>query len=77
MSDEELLSTFDEDIGHCKDHELIVPEFEAALKKLLDQIAPEKEITIMERHRQPWYNDYIKQQKTVVKNQDRNGLNTD
>ena len=24
----------------------------------------------MERHRQPWYNEYIKQQKTVVKNQE-------
>ena len=32
VSDEELLSTFDADIGHCKDLELIVPEFEAALK---------------------------------------------
>ena len=35
VSDEELLSTFDADIGHCKDLELIVPEFEAALKKNL------------------------------------------
>ena len=32
VSDEELLSTFDADIGHCKDLELIVPEFETALK---------------------------------------------
>ena len=71
VSDDELLSTFDADIGHCNNLELIVPEFEAALKKLLDQIAPEKEITIKERHGQPWNNDYIKQQKTIVKNQEQ------
>ena len=70
VSDEELLSAFDANIVHCTDLESIVPEFETALKKLLDQIAPEKEITIMERCRQSWYNDYIKQQKTVVKNQE-------
>ena len=32
VSNEELLSTFDADIGHCEDLELIVLQFEAALK---------------------------------------------
>ena len=32
VSDEELLSTFDADIRHCKDLELIVLQFEVALK---------------------------------------------
>ena len=34
VSDEELLSTFDADIGHCNNLEFIVPEFEVALKNL-------------------------------------------
>ena len=42
VSDEELLSTFDTNIGHCKDLESMVPEFETALKKTFRSDCPRK-----------------------------------
>ena len=47
---------------------------ETELSRILDQLAPEKEITVTERKLNPWYNDFIREQKRVVRSCERRWL---
>ena len=46
------------------------------LHKALDATAPVKTIKFTNRPKQPWFNKFIREQKNVVKNHERNGEST-
>ena len=48
------------------DQDSIISEFETKLKQTLDKHAPEVTKKIMERKRQPWYDDSIKNLKRYM-----------
>ena len=46
--------------------------FEEELLKALNQLAPLKTIKCTDRQKHPWHNKFIKEQKRVVKNREKN-----
>ena len=41
------------------------------LQRVMDMLAPTKEVTMITHNRQPWYDEYVKAQHKIVRNHER------
>ena len=54
-----------------EDLDELITNLDTELKRIMDTLAPEKEVSLLTRKRQPWYDDQVKAQHKVARNHER------
>ena len=57
------------DLTHNLDQ--ILTDLDTELKRVMDQLAPKKKVTISSHPKQPWYDDTVKEQHKVLRQHER------
>ena len=53
-----------------EDPDLFINNLNTELTRIMDTLAPAKEVALLTQKRQPWYDDQVKTQHKVVRNKE-------
>ena len=56
---------------NTEDLDSLINKFDAELTRVMDILAPEREVSLSSHKRQPWYDTDVKNQHKVVRNRER------
>ena len=53
-----------------EDMDLLINNLNTELTRIMDTLAPAKEVMLLTHERQPWYDDQVKAQHKIVRNRE-------